>query len=143
LAVRKRGFAVPREIRESSTALTDGVQIAVRARYVAEGSFPSLQRYVFAYTVRIQNEGARVVQLLGRHWVVADCTGYVQRVRGAGVVGEQPILRPGAHFEYTSTTTLSVPRGQMRGTYQMRDLAGHPFDAVIAPFLLALPRSHN
>ena len=132
-----------REVRETSTALTDGVRIAVRCRYLAEHSFPQRQRYVFAYTVRIQNEGRQPVQLLSRHWVITDCAGKVEEVRGDGVVGKQPILPPGAAFEYMSTATLALPRGRMHGAYQIRDLRGRTFDATIAPFLLALPRSLN
>lgn len=132
-----------REVRETSIALTDGVRITVRCRYLAGHSFPQRQRYVFAYTVRIQNEGKRPVQLLSRYWVITDCAGKVEEVRGDGVVGEQPVLPPGASFEYMSTATLALPRGSMHGTYQMRDVRGRTFDAVIAPFLLALPQSLN
>jgi ApaG protein len=134
---------VTREVRETSIALTDGVRIAVRCRYLADHSFPLKQRYVFAYTVRIQNEGRQTVQLLSRHWVITDWSGRVEEVRGDGVVGEQPVLPPGGSFEYMSTATLALPRGRMHGTYQMRDLRGRTFDAVIAPFLLALPHSLN
>jgi ApaG protein len=134
---------VSRQVQETSTAVTNGVRIAVGCRYLADHSFPLRQRYVFAYTVRIQNEGKQAVQLLSRHWVITDCSGKVEEVRGEGVVGEQPVLPPGGSFEYMSTATLALPRGSMHGTYQMRDLRGRQFDATIAPFLLALPHSLN
>jgi ApaG protein len=134
---------MPEEIQETSTAVTEGIRIIVHSRYVAEQSLPTAGRYVFAYTVRIKNEGKLPAQLLGRHWIMTDCAGKVEEVSGPGVVGEQPTLRPGDSFEYTSRTVLQTARGHMRGSYQMQRLRGRKFDAVIAPFLLALPYSLN
>lgn len=131
------------DIQEISNAVTEGIRIIVQSRYVAEQSMPSAGRYVFAYTVRIKNEGRLAAQLLGRHWIMTDGRGKVEEVSGSGVVGEQPILRPGEGFEYTSRTVLGTARGHMRGSYQMQRLRGRRFDAIIAPFLLALPHSLN
>jgi ApaG protein len=131
------------EAKQISTAVTDGVRVVVRCQYVPEQSFPASKRYVFAYKVRIGNEGTQPVQLRSRHWIITDGMGKVEGVRGLGVIGEQPILHPGEHFEYTSGAVLETPRGQMRGTYQMVGSNGRAFDAVIAPFLLALPHSLN
>jgi ApaG protein len=128
---------------ESSTAVTEGIRIHVRSTYVAEQSVPLAHRYVFAYTVRIANEGAEPAQLRTRHWINTDARGKVEEVRGPGVVGQQPTLRPGEHFEYTSGCVLQTARGEMRGTYQMCRPDGETFDAVIAPFVLALPHSLN
>ncbi len=126
-----------------STALTDGIKVSVQSQYVAEQSSPRAQRYVFAYTVRIENEGAKPAQLRSRHWVITDGSGRVEEVRGPGVVGQQPYLHPGEHFEYTSGCVLTTPRGQMRGTYQMHRPDGSTFDAAIAAFDLLLPYSLN
>jgi len=128
---------------ENSTALTEGVRVSVRSQYVADQSVPLAQRYVFAYTVRIANEGLEPAQLRTRHWVITDGAGKVEEVRGPGVVGQTPFLRPGEHFEYTSGCILQTSRGEMRGTYQMYRPDGRMFDALIAPFLLALPHSLN
>ncbi len=111
--------------------------------YVPEQSSPRSQRYVFAYTVKIHNEGTEGAQLRTRHWIITDGNGKVEEVRGPGVVGQQPLLRPGDHFEYTSGCVLTTPRGEMHGTYQMHRSDGSSFDATIAPFTLALPYSLN
>jgi ApaG protein len=134
---------MPHEIQETSSAVTDGIRVAVRSRYVPEQSQPLFERFVFAYTVRVHNEGRLAAQLLSRHWIVADCNGKVEQVRGPGVVGAQPILRPGEHFEYTSHAVLEAPRGELHGSYRMRAVDGRTFDAVIAPFLLAQPHWLN
>jgi ApaG protein len=126
-----------------STAITDGIRISVEPQYVAEQSSPRARRYVFAYTVRIENEGTEPAQLRSRHWIITDGDGRVEEVRGPGVVGQQPLLNPGEHFEYTSGCVLQTPRGQMRGTYQMVRQGGSTFDATIAPFDLVLPYSLN
>jgi ApaG protein len=127
----------------SSTAVTEGIRVVVRSAYVAEQSMPLAKRYVFSYTVRIENEGTEPAQLRTRHWIITDVDGKVDEVRGPGVIGQEPHLRPGEHFEYTSGCVLQTPRGEMRGTYQMQRANGRMFDAVIAPFLLALPHSLN
>jgi ApaG protein len=128
---------------ETSSAVTEGIRVSVRSQYVADQSLPLMQRYVFAYTVRIANEGAEPAQLRTRHWIITDGASKVEEVKGPGVVGQTPYLRPGEHFEYTSGCVLQTPRGEMRGTYQMHRPDGRMFDAVIAPFLLALPHSLN
>lgn len=128
---------------QNSSALTEGIRVSVRSAYVVDQSVPLARRYVFSYTVRIANEGAEPAQLRTRHWIITDGGGKVEEVRGPGVVGHQPLLRPGEHFDYTSGCILETPRGEMRGTYQMHRSDGRVFDAVIAPFLLALPHSLN
>lgn len=128
---------------QTSSALSEGIRVTVRSTYVAEQSLPLARRYVFAYTVRISNEGSEPAQLRTRHWVITDGAGKVDEVRGPGVVGRQPLLQPGEHFEYTSGCALQTARGEMRGSYQMERPDGRAFDAAIAPFLLALPHSLN
>ena len=128
---------------ENSTALTEGIRVSVRSQYVADQSVPLGQRYVFAYTVRIENEGTEPAQLRTRHWIITDGAGKVDEVKGPGVVGQTPYLRPGERFEYTSGCVLATPRGDMRGTYQMHRPDGREFDATIATFVLALPHSLN
>jgi ApaG protein len=126
-----------------STATTEGFRITVSTQYVPQQSKPQSKRYVFAYTIRIDNEGEITAQLKSRHWVITDGNGKVEEVRGPGVVGQQPVLRPGEHFEYTSGCVLETPRGSMRGSYQMKCPDGRAFDAAIAPFDLLLPYSLN
>ena len=126
-----------------SNATTDGIRITVRSFYVPEQSAPRAQRYVFAYTVRIANEGQVTAQLRTRHWIITDADGNIDEVRGDGVVGAQPTLKPGQHFEYTSGCVLKTPRGKMHGTYRMHREDGRVFDAVIAPFELQLPTTLN
>jgi ApaG protein len=126
-----------------SDTTTEGIRVRVRSEYRPERSNPSRKQYFFAYTVRILNEGTRTVQLISRHWVITDANGHVEEVRGPGVVGEQPVLRPGTAFEYTSGCPLPTEFGTMHGTYQMRVTDGAEFDAVIAPFRLAFPHAVN
>ena len=129
--------------RPLSTAVTEGIRVVVESVYIPEQSSPKSRRYVFAYTVKIANEGATGAQLRSRHWTITDGDGKIEEVRGPGVVGQQPFLKPGEHFEYTSGCVLQTPRGQMHGTYQMHRADGTMFDAIIAPFALALPHSLN
>ncbi len=126
-----------------SSALTQGIKVTVSSQYVPQQSSPQTKRYVFAYTVKIHNEGGAPAQLRTRHWIITDGNGKVEEVRGPGVVGKQPTLKPGEEFEYTSGCVLETPRGSMRGTYQMFRQDGSSFDAQIAPFSLALPYSLN
>jgi ApaG protein len=133
----------PMSSTQNSSAVTEGIRVSVRSAYVVDQSAPLARRYVFSYTVRISNEGAEPAQLRTRHWIITDGGGKVEEVRGPGVVGHQPFLRPGEHFDYTSGCVLETPRGEMRGTYQMHRSDGRVFDAIIAPFLLALPHSLN
>jgi len=134
---------MPRGPKTQSEAVTDGVRITVESEYMPQHSAPAAQRYVFAYHVRIQNTGSRLVQLISRHWVVTHGDGHVEEVEGPGVVGEQPRLGPGDGFRYSSGCVLRTPRGSMHGTYQMVPTQGDPFDASIAPFVLEVPYSLN
>jgi ApaG protein len=131
------------ECKDNSSASTNGVLVTVQARYVPARSLPLARRYVFVYTVRIRNEGQRAVQLRTRHWIIVDSTGAKEEVQGEGVVGEQPVIQPGSTYEYVSAALLKTPRGTMRGSYRMTTWSGKSFDAVIAPFLLAMPFSTN
>ena len=115
------------------------IRIQVATNYVDEQSEPDEDRYVFAYTITITNEGDVPAQLISRHWVITDANGKVQEVRGEGVVGEQPHLMPGQGFRYTSGAVLETPVGAMHGSYQMLADDGVRFDAPIAPFTLAMP----
>jgi ApaG protein len=122
-----------------SVAVTKGIRVTVESSYLADQSDPTNSRYVFAYTVTIANEGRETVQLRTRHWIITDAVGHVEEVRGDGVVGEQPVLRPNQAFRYTSGCILKTPWGTMNGTYQMYRADNSHFDAEIAPFLLATP----
>jgi ApaG protein len=116
------------------------ISINVDTAYLAEQSDPSADRYVFTYTITITNSGTVAAQLISRHWIITDAEDVTQEVKGLGVVGEQPLLRPGEHFEYTSGTALATPVGTMRGTYQMVAEDGNKFDAEIPQFTLSMPR---
>ena len=122
-----------------STAVTHDVHVEVAAAFVADRSSPEDDEYFFAYTVLISNHGATTVQLLRRHWIITDGNGRIDEVRGPGVVGQQPVLKPGETFQYTSACPLPTPRGTMHGTYEMVRDDGSRFDAAIAPFELAAP----
>ena len=126
-----------------SDITTRGVRVQVRSAYVPERSAPAEHQFFFAYRVRISNEGEETVQLVSREWIIADADGQVETVRGPGVVGEQPILGSGESFEYTSFCPLPTPYGTMHGTYRMICPGGDSFEAVIAPFTLAVPHSIN
>ncbi len=126
-----------------SEAVTQGIRVVVKSVYVPEQSIPMSHRYVFAYTVRISNEGKKPAQLINRHWVITHGSGRVEEVRGPGVVGAQPRLEPGQHFEYTSGCVLSTPHGTMHGTYEMKRDDGSNFQATIAPFSLSMPYTLN
>ena len=144
--LRARGLVNEAEAWEKtsvSTATTEGFRITVTTHYVPEQSVPQARRYVFAYKIRIENQGDLTAQLKSRHWVITDGNGKVEEVRGPGVIGQQPLLRPGEHFEYTSGCVLDTPRGTMRGTYQMHTPDGRMFDAEIASFQLAMPHTLN
>ena len=116
------------------------ISINVNTAYLAEQSDPTADRYVFAYTITIANTGTVAAQLISRHWIITDAENVVQEVKGLGVVGEQPLLRPGERFEYTSGTALATPVGTMHGSYQMAAEDGNKFDAEIPVFTLAMPR---
>lgn len=116
------------------------IRVQVQSEYLADQSNPSESRYVFAYHVKITNEGAETARLLTRHWVIMDGEARVQEVRGDGVVGEQPQLAPGESYEYTSGTVLETPVGSMHGSYGMIAEDGQRFEAPIPAFTLAIPR---
>ncbi|MBT7942375.1 MAG: Co2+/Mg2+ efflux protein ApaG [Alphaproteobacteria bacterium] len=118
---------------------TDAITIIVEPFYLDEQSEPEDSHYVWAYHVRIENNGDNKVQLMTRHWRITDSLGNVQEVRGDGVIGEQPVLDPGGSFEYTSGTPLSTPSGIMAGTYQMETPGGERFDVTIPAFSLDSP----
>ncbi|HUN74101.1 MAG TPA: Co2+/Mg2+ efflux protein ApaG [Steroidobacteraceae bacterium] len=115
------------------------IKVDVETSFLAEQSDPGRSRYVFAYTITIRNEGSAPARLLTRHWIITHANGKVQEVRGDGVVGEQPYLKPGQGFRYSSGATLETPVGVMQGSYQMIADDGERFDAPIAPFRLAMP----
>jgi ApaG protein len=117
------------------------IDIDVVTDYISEQSDPTVDRYVFAYTITINNRGAIPAKLLNRHWLITDANGKVQEVRGEGVVGEQPHLNPGEHFEYTSGAVLETPVGVMEGEYEMVTDEGDTFLAPIDRFPLAIPRT--
>ncbi|HXQ63264.1 MAG TPA: Co2+/Mg2+ efflux protein ApaG [Steroidobacteraceae bacterium] len=115
------------------------IVVDVATAYVEEQSDPREKRFVFAYTITIKNEGEVPARLLTRHWIITDANGKVQEVRGEGVVGEQPHLKPGQGFRYSSGAVLETPVGAMQGSYQMLADDGARFDAPVAPFSLAMP----
>lgn len=127
----------------SSDAVTEGVRVSVRSVYLPERSAPARNHYFFSYTVTLRNEGAVTVQLVSRRWIISGPNGIVGRVEGPGVVGDQPVLAPGASYEYTSFCPLETPFGSMEGTYQMVREDGSRFEAQIAPFGLAVPSALN
>ena len=114
--------------------------VSTQTQYLAEQSDEAAGRYVFAYTINIRNTGSVPAQLISRHWVITDARNRVQEVRGLGVVGAQPLLKPGESFEYTSGTAIATPVGTMRGSYQMVAEDGTQFEAPIPEFTLSVPR---
>jgi ApaG protein len=116
------------------------VQVSAKTQYLADQSDDAAGRYVFAYTITIRNVGNVTAQLISRHWIITDSQGLVQEVRGLGVVGAQPVLRPGESQEYTCGTAIASPVGTMRGSYQMAAEDGNRFDAPIPEFTLSVPR---
>ncbi|MEE8502592.1 MAG: Co2+/Mg2+ efflux protein ApaG [Kiloniellales bacterium] len=120
-------------------ATTRSISVTVNPVYLEEQSAPENDHYVWAYQVEIENQGEDVVQLLTRHWKITDSMGRVQEVRGAGVVGEQPVLNPGESFQYTSGTPLGAPSGIMVGSYGMENGSGERFDVDVPAFSLDSP----
>ncbi len=116
------------------------IQVSARTAFIPEQSDLENGRYVFAYTITITNAGNIPVQLVSRHWIITDANNQVQEVRGLGVVGEQPLLRPNESFQYTSGTAIATPVGTMQGSYQMVAEDGRQFDAPIPEFTLSVPR---
>ncbi len=114
--------------------------VTASPQFIAEQSDPEADQYVFAYTVTVHNTGEMTARLLSRHWVITDADGKVEEVKGDGVVGEQPLLRPGEAFRYTSGCPLETPVGSMRGTYHCVAEDGTHFDASVPEFVLSMPR---
>lgn len=117
------------------------IAVDVATQYLPEQSDPAEERYFFAYTITVTNTGSVAAQLISRYWLITDAEGKREEVRGLGVVGHQPLLKPGESFEYTSGCPLATPVGTMQGSYQMVAEDGTRFDAPIAEFVLAMPRT--
>ena len=116
------------------------ISVTATVAFVPQQSDIAQSRYVFAYTMKITNTGTTAARLVSRHWIITDADNNVQEVKGEGVIGEQPYLRPSETFEYTSGTAIATPVGTMRGTYHMVGDDGIPFDAPIPEFTLSMPR---
>lgn len=125
----------------TTTPPREPIEVTAVAHFLPEQSDVMANRYVFTYHITIRNTGSVTAQLLSRHWIITDAEGVVQEVQGAGVVGEQPTLRPGGSFEYSSGCAIATPVGTMKGTYQMVTESGTRFDATIPEFTLAMPRT--
>jgi ApaG protein len=121
-----------------SETVTRNIRVRVESEFAPERSNPPMV-WFFLYTIRISNEGRETVQLLSRHWIITDAMGAIREVRGPGVIGKQPVLRPGESFEYTSGCDLPTPFGSMRGTYQMVNGEQQRFEIEIPSFTLAEP----
>ena len=115
------------------------IDVSVTTRYLAAQSQSEQNRYAFSYTITIVNNGELPAQLLSRHWIITDGDGRVQEVRGAGVIGQQPHIEPGASHTYSSGTVMTTQVGTMQGSYLMHAQDNHEFKAIIAPFRLAVP----
>jgi ApaG protein len=139
-----RGMTPPasRGVRTSDTT-TRGIRIEVQSLYMPERSSAKESQYLFEYHVRISNVGTETAQLISREWIITNADGEVERVKGPGVVGEQPTLAPGSSFEYRSFCPLKTSVGAMHGSYQMVTANGDHFDAIISPFTLAVPNALN
>ena len=115
--------------------------VSPKVTFLADQSDPDKNHFVFAYTITVTNTGSVAAQLVSRHWIITDAEHRVQEVKGQGVVGQQPVLKPGESFEYTSGTSIPTPVGTMRGSYHMVAEDGLAFDVPIAPFTLSIPRT--
>ena len=124
-------------------ARTRDLVVRVHPYFLPDQSDPQDRKWVWGYDVEIENHGAEVVQLISRHWVITDALGRVEEVEGDGVVGEQPVLKPGEAFRYTSGCPLTTPSGEMRGAYQMLTDDGEAFEAEVPAFSLHLPGAHR
>lgn len=118
------------------SATTEGIRVSVESFYLKDRSSPENRRFVFAYRITIQNGSDQTVQLLRRHWIVTSADHEITQVAGDGVVGEQPVLKPGDEHTYVSGTVLETPTGSMEGYYEMEDPAGHVFRVEIPLFIL-------
>ncbi len=126
-----------------SDATTRGIRVEVKSSYIPDRSSPPDSEFFFAYKVKISNVGSLTAKLVSREWIITDAEGDVERVKGPGVIGQQPLLPPGGEFEYTSACPLKTSVGSMYGSYQMVTDDGDRFDAVVAPFTLAAPNALN
>jgi ApaG protein len=135
------GFCAPASppIRKKEAVATYDFTVTVRTKYLAEQSKPDQDEYLFSYTITIRNTGEVPAQLISRHWVITDANNRVQEVSGLGVVGHQPLLKPGEEFEYSSGTPLGTPQGSMHGEYFCVAEDGHRFEVRIPEFVLTLP----
>jgi ApaG protein len=132
-----------RKLARMYRAVTRQIEVTVEPNFLPERSSVDRGQYFWSYTIVITNTGAETVQLRTRHWIITDATGRKQEVRGEGVVGEQPVLPPGAHYDYNSFCNLKTAVGTMHGEYTLVRPSGEMFDAQIAPFTLAAPHSLN
>ena len=121
------------------SAVTRNIAVSVETSFLENDSDPEQQYFVWAYRITIENQGDETVQLLSRHWQITDAQGRMQEVRGAGVIGEQPVLTPGESFTYSSGTPLQTASGFMRGSYQMKNQSGDDFDVEVPAFSLDSP----
>jgi len=117
------------------------ITVLPKVAFLADQSDPDKNHFVFAYTITVTNTGSVAAQLVSRHWIITDAEHRVQEVKGQGVVGQQPVLKPGESFEYTSGTSIPTAVGTMRGSYRMVAEDGLAFDVPIAPFTLSIPRT--
>jgi ApaG protein len=124
-------------------AVTEHILVTVRPEFIEQQSKPEENKFIWAYTITVENRGSETVTLLTRHWIITDGLGRRQDVRGDGVVGEQPSLQPGQRFEYTSGCPLSTPSGLMMGSYGMITSSGRPIDVKIPPFSLDSPHDKH
>lgn len=120
--------------------MTNKIKVSVKTAYMADQTLPR-QRYVYSYTITIENHGDQNAQLIGRHWLIRDAKDHLQEVQGVGVVGEQPVIAPGASYTYTSGVVLETETGIMEGSYQMQTDSGEKFDAEIPAFALVPPHA--
>jgi ApaG protein len=138
-----RASGVTTRTSRTTGTTTRGIRVEVRSEFLPERSSIREGSYLFQYHVRISNVGSETAQLISREWIITNADGEVERVKGPGVVGEQPVLPPGASFEYTSYCPLKTSVGSMQGSYQMVTASGERFEAIIAPFTLAVPNALN
>ena len=117
------------------------LSVSVATRFLHEQSSAADDVYAFAYTITIRNTGEVTAQVIGRHWIITHGSGQVEEVRGLGVVGQQPLLKPGEEYEYTSWTRITTPRGSMRGEFLCMTDAAEPFEAIVEPFPLAIAQA--
>ena len=136
-------MTTPTKSTEPNVTTTRGVRITVRSFYDEKNSRPGNMLFIYTYTILIENKGKETVQLMNRHWIIRDAFGHVEEVRGAGVVGKQPLLQPGEFFEYSSSCPLRTPSGSMEGSFQMRDSLTQNFDAHIDRFELKAASLEN